>query len=80
MIGGLVDRLLRRMTRSGLRRGIGGEGWVWLALAGAALVVRRARRTDRPTATIDLRPGDRYVVSLLPPGADGRGDRAAPNA
>lgn len=75
MIGRLVDGLLRRVARSGLRRGLAGEGWAWIALAGAAFLVRRARRPADATATIDLAPGDRYLVTLL---ARGGGSDAPP--
>lgn len=73
MIGRLLDRLLRRLARSGLRRGLAGEGWAWIALAGAAFLVRRARRPDDATTRIDLTPGDRYLVALVPRGASGEG-------
>lgn len=65
-----VDAALRRLTRSGLRRGIGGGGWPWLALAAAAYLLQRARRPDADAATVELRPGDRYLVRLVEPGAE----------
>ncbi|HVC14083.1 MAG TPA: hypothetical protein VND62_04405 [Acidimicrobiales bacterium] len=65
-MGRLVDGLLRRATRTGMRRGLGGEHWAWLVIAGAAYVLRRARRTDERVERIDLKPGERYLVTLQP--------------
>lgn len=70
----LVDLVLRKATRTGLRRGLSGEHWAWLVVAGAAYVLQRARRPDDDPVTIDLEPGERYVVSVVPP----RPSRAAP--
>lgn len=64
--GRLTDAFLRRATRTGLRRGLGGEHWAWLVVAGAAYVLRRARRPDERVEQIDLQPGDRYLVTLQP--------------
>lgn len=68
-MGGLVDALLRRATRSGFRRGLAGEHWAWLVIAVAAYALRRARRTEESAARLRLRPGDRYLVTLLAAGA-----------
>jgi hypothetical protein len=65
-VGRLIDALLRRATRTGMRRGLSGEHWAWFLIAAAAYVLRRARRPDERTERIDLRPGERYVVTLLP--------------
>lgn len=65
-MGRLIDSLLRRATRTGLRRGLGGEHWAWLVVAGAAYMLQRARRPDTRTEQIDIRPGERYLVSLQP--------------
>jgi hypothetical protein len=67
-IGKLVDSLLRAATRNGMRRGLGGEHWAWFVIAGAAYLLRRARRPDERVERIDLQPGERYLVSLLPTG------------
>lgn len=66
-MGRLVDGLLRRLTRHGLRRGLGGGGWPWLVIAGAAYVLQRARRPDDAKTTLDLRPGDSYLVRVVAP-------------
>lgn len=58
-----------------MRRGLGGEHWAWFVIAGAAYLLRRARRPDERVEQIDLKPGERYLVSLLPTGG-----RAAPSA
>lgn len=63
-----TDILLRRLARTGLRRGLAGGHWAWWVIAGAAYVLRRARRREDLTTTIDLRPGDRYLVTLHEPG------------
>jgi hypothetical protein len=68
-----VDYLLRRLSRSGFRRGLAGEHWAWLALALAAFVLRRARRPIDDTISLPLRRGQRYVVTLTDRGADGTG-------
>lgn len=62
-----IDALLALVARKGFRRGMGGD-WAWLALAGAAYVLRRARRRDDPSTTLTLHPGDRYLVSVHQPG------------
>ncbi|MHB1552843.1 MAG: hypothetical protein ACYCSX_07495 [Acidimicrobiales bacterium] len=67
-MGRLVDSLLRRVARSGLRRGLAGEHWAWLVIAAAAFLLRRARRPGGRVARIDLEPGDRYLVTLQPGG------------
>jgi hypothetical protein len=69
-----MDALLRRLARAGLRRGLAGEHWAWLLIAGAAYVLRRARRPSERMARIRLRANDRYLVTLQP----GGGSRRAP--
>ncbi|MDA8311375.1 MAG: hypothetical protein M0Z46_12345 [Actinomycetota bacterium] len=59
-----MDSVLKRVTRAGLRRGLGGEHWAWLVIAGAAYLLRRARRPDDRVERIDVRPGERYLVTL----------------
>jgi hypothetical protein len=70
-IGKLVDSLLRAATRNGVRRGLGGEHWAWFVVAGTAYLIRRARRPDDRVERIDLQPGERYLVSVLPTGGRG---------
>lgn len=62
-----MNALLKRLSRAGLRRGLAGEHWAWLVLAGAAYVLRRARRPERSVATLALEPGQRYLVRLVSP-------------
>ena len=62
-----MDRLLRRLSRSGFRRGMAGEHWAWFALALAAFALRRARRPSEDVTTLELRAGERYVVTLSDP-------------
>lgn len=78
MVRKLVDTALRRLARSALRRGFSGEGVAWLALAGVAYVLQRARRPDDASVTMELRPGDRYLVSLVEPGGGSAKDRPSP--
>jgi hypothetical protein len=66
-MGAAVDVVLRRLARSGLRRGLAGEHWAWLAIAGAAYVLRRARQRDDLVTAIDLQPGEGYLLSLQGP-------------
>lgn len=70
-----MDALLKRLTRVGLRRGLGGEHWSWLLLAGAAFFLRRSRRAEDASTTLELAPGERYLVSLVEPGERRRGRR-----
>ena len=66
-----MDSLLRALTRAAFRRGMSGQHWTWFVLAGAAFVLRRARRPDDLATTIDLAPGDRYLLSLHDPAERG---------
>ncbi len=63
-----MDALLRRLARSGLRRGMNGDHWAWFVLAGSAFLLRRARR--RPDAlimSVPIEAGQRYLVTLRGP-------------
>ncbi len=65
----MLDWLLRRVSRVGLRRGFGGEPRAWLVIAFAALVLRRARRPSSPVAlSVPIKVGDRLLVTLADPG------------
>ena len=68
-LGRLIDASLRRTARTGLRRGLAGEHWSWLVVAGAAYLLERARRPDERVERISLEPGERYLVTLQPPDA-----------
>ena len=74
-MGRLIDALLRRVARTGFRRGLGGGHWAWFLIAGSAYALQRARRPDGRTEQLRLRPGDRYLVTVLPGGRGGRGRR-----
>ncbi|MGH9109990.1 MAG: hypothetical protein ACRDY3_11100 [Acidimicrobiales bacterium] len=63
-----MDALLRWLGRSGLRRGLSGGHWAWLVVAGASFLLRRTRRPDDASATINLAPGERYLVRLVEAG------------
>jgi hypothetical protein len=63
-----MDLLLRRLIRSAARRGMSGEHWAWFVIAGAALVLRRARRRQDPLVySSRVAPGDRLLVSVQSP-------------
>lgn len=56
-----MNSLLRRLTRTGIRRAMGGETWAWLVVAAAAYLLRRARRQRGPE-TITLERGQVLYV------------------
>ena len=56
----------------GLRRGLAGEHWAWLLLAGAAFFLRRTREEEEPATMLELAPGERYLVRLVGSGDGGR--------
>jgi hypothetical protein len=59
-----MDALLRRLLRTGMRRGLGGE-WSWLALAGAAFVLRRALNDNGgKVSRIEVKPGEQILISV----------------
>ncbi len=64
-----MNYLLRRLSQTGLRRTLAGGHWAWLALALAAFVLRRARRPLADVRMLRIRPGERYVVGLVPGGS-----------
>jgi len=67
-----VDRILRVLVTRALRRGRAGEP-IWLAVAGAAWLVRRSLNSrDRVAWSGRVRPGERLVISV--------GDRSTPMA
>jgi len=64
-----VDRVLRLLTSRAARRGMGGEP-VWLAVAAAAWLVRRARsRRDEVVWSGRVEPGQRLVVAVTERGS-----------
>jgi hypothetical protein len=61
-----VDALLRRLMRTGFRRGMSGsQGWLVLAIG--ALGVRTLRRLAHPEPEVvyrtEVRTGDRFEIS-----------------
>ncbi len=63
----MIDALLRRVGRAGLRRGVSGEHWAWLAIALAAFVLRRARRPVDDSVVLPIRAGESYQIHLADP-------------
>ena len=63
-----MDYLLRRLLRIATKRGMRGEHWAWFVLAGAAFLLRRARRQEDPLVfSKRMVPGDRLLVSIRSP-------------
>jgi hypothetical protein len=63
-----MDQLLRRIMRTAARRGIRGEHWAWFVIAGAAFVLRRARRREDPVVfSRRVAPGDQLLVTVQSP-------------
>ena len=59
-----MDRLLRMLVSRAMRRGRAGEP-IWLAVAGAAWLVRRSlKRQDQVAWSGRVRPGERLVISV----------------
>jgi hypothetical protein len=60
-----VDALLRRLVRTGFRRGMSGSQ-AWLVLAISALGLRALRRLSRSAPEVvyrtELRAGDRFEI------------------
>jgi hypothetical protein len=65
-----MDRLLRSLARTGFTRGLRGDNPVWLVLAVAVWLIRRARRS-RPDVVFSgvLVPGERMIISAHDPGS-----------
>lgn len=77
-MGRAIDAVLRRLTRTGFRRALGGDHWAWFVIAAAAFLLRRARRPGDEVARLDLAdlaPGQGYEIRLVGPA--GRGARRA---
>ena len=67
----MIESLLRRLFRTGTRRGIAGSrAWTMVAVAAGAL--RLLHRITKPKPEVlwrqQLRPGDRFEVTVRPPG------------
>jgi hypothetical protein len=64
-----VDRILRLLVSRAARRGFAGEP-LWLAVAGAAWLVRRARSKGSPVVWKGkVGPGERLLISTVDPEA-----------
>ena len=62
-----MDRILARLVSRAARRGFAGEP-IWLAVAGAAWLVRRSR--NREAAVVwkgKVSPGERLVITTTDP-------------
>ena len=67
-MGRLLERVTRDMLRRGLRRGLLEGNDLWLAATVVALVVRLISRPDKVRIVReDLRVGDSILVSHVPP-------------
>jgi hypothetical protein len=65
-----MSRLIGRLARTGLRRGVLEGSSTWLVVGVAATALRVAHRilTEAPvSATFDLKPGDAIEIRTLPP-------------
>jgi len=60
-----MDALLRRLMRSGFRRGMSGSQ-AWLVLGISAFGIRTLRKLARPAPEVvyrtEVRPGDRFEI------------------
>jgi hypothetical protein len=69
-----VDRILRSLVSRATQRGLRGEP-VWLAVAAAAWLVRRARARGAPVVWSGrLVPGDRIQITAIDPRYSDTGD------
>lgn len=65
----MLDWLLRRVSRVGLRRGFGGEPRAWLVIAFAAVGASPSPASELPVAlSVPIKVGDRLLVTLADPG------------
>ena len=65
-----MTRLLGRLARTGLRRGVLEGSSTWLVVGVAATALRAAQRIltePTVTATFDLKPGDAVEIRAVPP-------------
>lgn len=63
-----MDMVLRRLWRVSFRRGLGGDGWSWFLLGGAAYLLHRSRReSTTPLESLTLSPGESVVVRVSQP-------------
>jgi hypothetical protein len=73
-----VDRLLRRMLKAGLRRGMAERNWAWFVIAGCAFVLRRAlSERGGVVSSLTISPGERVEISVWDHNGPVRGALAA---
>ena len=60
----MMQRLVNRAFRAGIRKGVVGGSGPWLVIAVAAGAVRLLNRPARTAESVrlDLRPGERYTI------------------
>jgi hypothetical protein len=59
-----MDTLLRRLLRTGLRRGLAGN-WAWFVAAACAFVLRRTLNDKGNLVTsLKIRPGEQVLISV----------------
>ncbi len=60
----MLDVLLRRLLRAGVRRGLGGY-WYWFLIAGATFFLRRVLN-DRTSvvSSVTVSPGEQLVITV----------------
>lgn len=63
-----MDRLLRKVLRTGFRRGMKGKHPIWFVIGVAAWMLTRARRHhDEVSYRTVLQPGEALVVDTAAP-------------
>jgi hypothetical protein len=65
-----VEMLLRRLTRTGLRRGMhGSRGWMVVGIlsGGMRLLRRLAHHEDEILYRTAIKPGDVFEINVCPP-------------
>jgi hypothetical protein len=65
-----MEMLLRRLTRTGFRRGMAGSrGWMILAISvsGVRVLRRLARHEDEVLFRTVVKPGDVFEIDVKPP-------------
>ncbi len=65
-----METLLRRLTRTGFRRGMAGSrGWmlVGVAVGGVRVLRRLARQEEEVLYRTEVKPGDRFELAVRPP-------------
>jgi len=66
----MIEAVLRKLTRTGMRRGMGGSrAWtvVFIVVTGVRALRRLARPQEEVLVRTRLRPGERFVVTSRAP-------------